>query len=91
MDEKTENGIIHNCRALVKKIQDYKDISLQVNCVSLLSEILYSSSADMPNQGDPRKSPKDLKNIIAAVNRFTTKTVIHNNWDDFGDKILLFQ
>ena len=66
-------------------MEDYKISSLQVNSVSLLSEILYTSSAQIPEPGDPRKSPKDLQNIIAAVNRFNAKTVIPNNWNDFGD------
>ena len=65
-------------------MEDYKRSSLQVISVSLLSEILYTSSAHIPDLGDPRKSPKDLQNIIAAVNRFNVKTVIPNNWNDFG-------
>ena len=73
-----------NCRTLIKKIGDYKNSFLQVSSVSLLSEILYTSSADIPDLGDPRKSPKDLQNIIAAVNRFAAKIVIPNNWNDFG-------
>ena len=87
LDEETEKIILVNCRTLIKKISDYKTSSLQVNSVSLLSEILYTSSAIIPAQGDPRKSPKDLQNIIAAVNRFTAKTVIPNNWNVFGDLI----
>ena len=66
---------------------DYKSSSLEVSSVSLLSEILYTSSAHIPDLGDPRKSPKDLQNIVAAVNRFTAKTVIPNNWNDFGKDI----
>ena len=84
LDERTEKTILKNCRALIKKIEDYKTSSLQVNSVSLLGEILYTSSAHIPAQGDPRKSPKDFQNILAAVNRFTAKTVIPNNWNDFG-------
>ena len=67
-------------------MEDYKSSSLQVRSVSLLSEILYTSSAHIPDLGDPRKSPKDLQNIVAAVNRFTAKTVIPNNWKEFGNK-----
>ena len=84
-DERTEKTIIQNCRTLIKKIEG-KGSSLQMRSVSLLSEILYTSSAYIPAQGDPRKSPKDLQNIIAAVNRFSAKTVIPNNWNDFGKK-----
>ena len=86
-DKRTEKTILKNCRTLITKIEDYKNSSLQVNSVSLLSEILYTSSAHLPAQGDPRKSPKELQNIIAAVNRFTAKTVIPNNWNDFGINI----
>ena len=85
LDWRTEKTILKNCRTLIKKIEDYKSSSLKVSSVSLLSEILYTSSAHIPTQGDPRKSPKDLQNIIAAVNRFNAKTVIPNNWNDFGD------
>ena len=85
-DERREKTIIQNCRTLIKKIEDYKGSSLQVRSVSLLGEILYTSSANIPDQEDPRKSPKDLQNIIAAVNRFSAKTVIPNNWNDFGNK-----
>ena len=73
-----------NCRTLIKKIGDYKTSSIQLNSVSLLSEILYTSCAHKPQLTDQRKSPTDLQNIIAAVNRFNTKTVIPNNWDEFG-------
>ena len=65
-------------------MEDYKSSSLQVISVSLLSEILYTSSAIIPDPGDLRKSPEDLQNIVAAINRFTAKTVIPNNWNDFG-------
>ena len=71
-------------------MEDYKSSSLQVISVSLLSEILYTSSAHIPDLGDPRKSPKDLQNIVAAVNRFTAKTVIPNNWNDFGNLDIWF-
>ena len=70
---------------LIKKMEDYKTSSLQVSSVSLISESLYTSSAHIPDLEDPRKSPKDLQNIVAAVNRFTAKTVIPNNWNDFGN------
>ena len=69
---------------------DYKSSSLEVSSVSLLSEILYTSSAHIPDPGDPRKSPKDLQNIVAAVNRFTATTVIPNNWNDFGNSDIWF-
>ena len=67
-------------------MEDYKSSSLQVRSVSLLSEILYTCSAHIPDLGDPRKSPRDLQNIVAAVNRFTAKTDIPNSWNDFGNK-----
>ena len=89
-DEETENAILQNCRTLIKKMEDYKSSSLQVSSVFLLSEILYTSSAYIPDLGDPRKSPKDLQNIVAAVNRFTAKTVIPNNWNDFGNQNIGF-
>ena len=90
LTKRIEKTILKNCRTLIKKIEDYKSSSLQMNSVSLLSEILYTSSAQIPEPGDPRKSPKDLQNIMAAVNRFNAKTVIPNNWNEFGKHWITF-
>ena len=79
------------CKKLILKIADYKEGSVQLRGVSLLTEILYTSSMTLPDPGDPRKSPKELQDIVAAINRFNAKTqfVIPNNWNDFG-KFVVF-
>ena len=86
LNKKTEKSILRNCKRLIQKIGDYKEGSVQLERVSLLSEILHTSSATIPGVKDTRKSPKDLQNIVAAINRFNAKRefVIPKNWNEFG-------
>ena len=80
-----QSSILSLSSSLIQKVISYNS---HINRVSLINQILHTSSANIPPEGDPRKSPQELRDMLTAINNFSAKTdfLIPNSWNTFGEQ-----
>ena len=77
--------ILGSSRNLIKRFANYDE---RIRNVFLVNDIYFTCSGVVPSDNDVRKSPEDLRNILAAINTYNAKRefLIPQNWTKFGIK-----
>ena len=78
-----QSTILSLSRSFIQRVIGY---NTKIRKVSLVNEIFHTSAGSLPDDGDPRKSPQELRDMLTALNDFNAKTefLIPNNWTTFG-------